>query len=270
MRHYKFEDWCHNAVNGIVFSPDREKVYRELYGHMEDHYDALRASGVEPGDAEKQVYDAMGDAFSIGKQLAEIHRPFWAFFLRASRWILAIILVLTCIPIGQFLWEMNYRTPGYQDYDIYDASNYGGETGRTLLMLEKPDISFKDGGYTYTVTDSVVWEDVFEGETRAFLHIRLKQFNPRPWALFPNWQNYPLYDLYAVDSQGTYYYSMNQWAEPEDTSVCVTGGQINPLTHEYAIWINRIQLEDNDWIEFIYDRDGRDHTIRIHLPGGDE
>lgn len=270
MRHYKFEDWCHNAVNGIGFSPDREKVYRELYGHMEDRYDALRAQGVEPGDAEKQVYDAMGDAFAIGKQLAEIHRPFWAFFLRATRWVLAIILVLTVIPALQYLQEFCYEYPQHRySYDIYDPSSYGGDTGRTLLMLEKPDISFKDGGYTYTVTDAVVWEDTYDSEERTFLYLRLKQFNPRPWALFPDWQNYPLYDLYAVDSRGTYYYSMNQREEPEDTSVCVTGGQTGPFTLEYAIWINRIQLEDNDWIEFIYDRDGRDHRIRIYLPGGD-
>ena len=43
MRHYRFEDWCNNAVSGIGFPPDREKVYRELYAHMEDRYDALRA-----------------------------------------------------------------------------------------------------------------------------------------------------------------------------------------------------------------------------------
>lgn len=273
MRHYEFEDWCDKAVSGIIFSPDQIKVYKELYAHMEDHYDHLRSQGVEPGDAEKQVVTAMGDAYIIAPQLAEIHRPFWAYFLRATRWVLAIVLILTLIPIGKFLWELNFSDPLHYDYDIYDPDSYGGDTGRTLLMLDEPGISFKDGGYTYTVTDAVVWTDVYEGEERAFLYFRLKQFNLRPWAVFPDWQNYALFELYALDSQGTYYYSMNDRYRKRNEDfpafVCVAGSQTAPLTHEYEIWINDIQLE-TDWIEFIYDRDGRDHTIRIDLPGGEQ
>lgn len=268
MRHYKFEDWCASAVSGIGFPPDREKVYRELYDHLEDRYEALREH-LEPGLAEDAVIEAMGSPLTVARQMEQIHRPFWGYCLRITRWVLAIILVLTCIPVGKYLWNLDYRSGSHHDYDIYDPDNYGGDTGRTLLMLEEPDITFQDSGYTYTVTDAVVWKDIYEGEERAFLYLRLRQFNPRPWALFSDWQNYALYDLYAVDSQGTYYYSMNQWDEPEYTAVCLTGDQSGPLTHEYTVWINRIQLEGNDWIEFIYDRDGRDHTIRIYLPGGD-
>lgn len=268
MRHYKFEDWCHNAVSGIGFPPDRDKVYRELYNHLEDRYEALREH-LEPGLAEIAVIEAMGDAFIVRKQLAEIHRPFWGYFLRATRWILAVVLVITLIPVASYLLDLDYRSASHHDYDIYNPKNYGGDTDRTLLLLTEPDITFKDSGYTYTVTDAVVWKDIYEGEERAFLYLRLKQFNPRFWATFPDWRNYPLYDLYAVDSQGRYYYSMNEWAEPEAINVCLSGGQTGPLTHEYTIWINRIQLENNDWIEFRYDRDGRDHSIRIYLPGGD-
>jgi len=269
MRHYKFEDWCHNAVSGIGFPPDRDQVYWELYGHMEDHYDTLRAQGIEPGDAEKQVYDAMGDAFAVGKDLARIHRPFWGYFLRGSRIVLVIILVLTLIPVVEFLWEnRDPRIGPDHGYDIYNADNYGGDTGRTLLMLTDPDITFRDSGYTFRVSDAVVWSDVYEGEERAFLYLRMKVFNPRLWAFFPDWMDDPLYELYATDSLGNYYKTMNERIDPEEFYVCVRSGQTGPLTAEYTIWINRLQLE-NDWIEFVYDRDGRDHTIRIHLPGGE-
>lgn len=268
MRHYKFEDWCYNAVSGIGFPPDREKVYRELYDHLEDRYEALREH-LEPGLAEQEAVAGMGNAFIVREQLAQIHKPFWGYFLRATRWVLLVVLIITLIPVGDYLLHLDYRSASHHDYDIYDPKNYGGDTGRTLLMLEQPDISFRDSGYTYTVTDAVVWKDTYENEERVFLYLHLKQFNPRFWATFPDWQNYALYDLYAVDSLGNYYYSMNEWDEPENTSVCLTGDQSSPLTHEYSIWINRIQLEDNDWIEFRYDRDGRDHTIRIYLPGGD-
>lgn len=264
MRHYKFEDWCHNAVSGIGFPPDRDKVYRELYAHMEDRYDALRAQGIEPGDAERQVYDAMGDAFEIAPQLAEIHHPFWGYALRATRWILAIVLVLTIIPIGKMLPELNWHAPGHRDFDVYSAESYGGETGRNLLMLTEPDITFKDSGYTFRVTDAAVWDD---GE-KAFLYLRMKMTNPRPWALFPDWRADPMFDLWAQDSLGNYYKSMNERIFPEGCYVCVSGSQTGPFTYEYEIWINDLILQ-NDWIEFVYDRDGRDHRFRIHLPGGE-
>lgn len=270
MRHHAFEDWCDSAVSGIIFSPDQVTVYKELYAHLEDHYDFLRAQGVEPGDAEKQVVEAMGDPYVIAPQLAAIHKPFWAYFLRATRWLLIVMLILTCIPIGKFLLELDFSDPSHHDYDIYDASNYGGDTGRTLLMLTQPDISFKDSGYTYTVTDAVVWKHTYEGEEKAFLYLRLKQFNPLPWAVFDNWQNYALYHLYAVDALGTYYYCMEDRLSYEEPYVALSGDQTGPMTHEYVLWINDIQLEGNDWIEFIYDRDGRDHTIRIDLPGGEQ
>ena len=270
MRHYRFEDWCNNAVSGIGFPPDREKVYRELYAHMEDRYDALRAQGTEPGDAENQVYDAMGDAFAVGKQLAQIHKPFWGYCLRITRWILALALIITLIPSGKHLWaNRSPNTSPYRDYDIYDAENYGGETGRQLLRLFDPDITFKDSGYTFDVTDALIWKD---SDGKAFLYLRLVQFNPRPWALFPNWDSDPMDALYAMDSQRTHYHSYydryQNDPEPLTEYVHINGVQTSLFTYEYCVWINEIDL-GSDWINFIYDRDGRNHVIHIRLPGGD-
>lgn len=269
MRHYKFEDWCHNAVSGIIFPPDREKVYQELYAHMEDRYDALREH-LEPGLAEQEVVAAMGDAFVVREQLAQIHKPFWGYFLRVTRVILAMVLVFSLIPVVKHLWDNRdpYIGPDH-GYDIYDAENYGGETGRTLLMLHDPDITFKDSGFTYNVNQALVWEN---SDGKAFLYLHLVMSNPRPWVKFPDWQNEPLDYLYAVDSQGKRYSSLfDRYQTGSDDYrdiVCVSGGQTSPFTREYAIWINKIDLS-NDWVEFIYDRDGRNHVIHIRLPGGD-
>ena len=269
MRHYKFEDWCHNAVSGIGFPPDREKVYRELYAHMEDRYDALR-DHLEPGLAEQEVVEAMGDASLVRKQLAEIHKPFWGYCLRVTRWILAIVLVFTLIPVAEYLWDSRDPHIGPDHgYDIYDAASYGGDTGRTLLMLHDPNITFRDSGYTCNVHKALVWENS-EGE--AFLYLRMTMSNPRPWALFPNWDNDPMDALYALDSQGKRYSStMDRYADNTmdyTDFVCMTGGQTSPFTREYTVWINKIDLS-NDWVEFIYDRDGRSHVIHIRLPGGE-
>lgn len=271
MRHYRFEDWCNNAVSGIGFPPDREKVYRELYAHMEDRYDALRAQGTEPGDAENQVYDAMGDAFAVGKQLSQIHKPFWGYCLRITRWILALALIVTLIPTAKYIWEnRNPHIGPDHGYDIYDPEAYGSDTGRTLRILYDPDITIRDSGYTYNVDKALLWENS-DGETFLYLHLTMRNF--LPWALFPDWDNDPLDALYAVDSRGTHYHSqleryIDRNVEQADF-ICIIGGQTDPFTREYTVWVNYMELENNDWIEFIYDRDGRNHVIHIRLPGGD-
>jgi len=269
LRHYKFEDWCANAVSGIGFPPDRNRVYWELYHHMEDRYDDFR-DRLEPGLAEQAVVEAMGDASLVRKQLAQIHKPFWGYCLRVTRVILSMVLLFTFIPAAKHLWEYYdpYTGPD-QGYNIYDSANYGGDTGRTLLMLHDPDISFQDSGFTYDVTDVLVWENS-DGE--GYLYLCLILSNPRPWALFPDWDKEPLDALYAVDSQGTRYSSTldrygDQTLEFMDY-VCVTGSQTSPFTREYTICINQIELT-NEWVDFIYDRDGRSHVLHIRLPGGD-
>lgn len=260
--------WCNNAVSGIIFTPDRERVFQELFNHMQDHYDILVESGMEPKEAEKQTVSAMGDAREIAPLLAAIHRPFWGRFLRITRLVLLAALVLALSPVGKFIWNMDYEDPMIWDHDIYDASNYGGDTGRTLLMLSEPEISFEDSGYTFTVTDAVLWEQTNEGEESAYLYCRIRQFNPRPWAELPDFLTEVACWFRAEDSLGTYYYSMNtQDYRLEEPCVYVRGSQTSPLTYEYDLWINDID-PSVQWVDIIYDRDGRDHALRIHLTGG--
>ena len=56
----RFESWCENAVSDIRDRADRERVYGELYAHMEDQYDELIAGGMAEAEAEKAVVAAMG------------------------------------------------------------------------------------------------------------------------------------------------------------------------------------------------------------------
>ena len=76
--------WAQNAVYRIGFPGDRKKVYQELMNHMEDHRDALMEQGKSEKEACEAVEKAMGDPFAVAKDLAEIHRPFWGYFLMAT------------------------------------------------------------------------------------------------------------------------------------------------------------------------------------------
>ena len=38
----RFESWCRNAVSDIRDRADRERVYGELYAHMEDQYEEMK------------------------------------------------------------------------------------------------------------------------------------------------------------------------------------------------------------------------------------
>ena len=82
----RFESWCQNAVSDIRDRADRERVYGELYAHMEDQYEELLDAGFPEKDAENEVAEAMGDPGETALQLARIHRPFWGYALRAARW----------------------------------------------------------------------------------------------------------------------------------------------------------------------------------------
>ena len=61
MDRIRFRRWCSLAVAGIRFKPDRQRVFDELYGHMEDRYEDLTAAGLSPEEAEDR--DTDGDYF---------------------------------------------------------------------------------------------------------------------------------------------------------------------------------------------------------------
>lgn len=268
---YQFKVWCEKAASGIVFPPDQRMVYLELMNHLEDHYDDLIAGGMDRDAAQKAALDAMGDPYVIAPQLAAIHKPFWGYFLRATRVVLVIALIALVIPMGIFLWNLDYRDPGHRNFDVYNAASYGEGTGRTLLMLTEPDCSFSDSGYTFTVTDAAHWHNVHtreDGSTveNEFFYFRIVQFNPRPWAGNADagcW-------FWAEDSLGNRYYAMNERDQGTD-ELCIQAScsQTTPLTWEYEMWINDYVSQEAQWLDLHYDRDGRNYVLRIDLTGGE-
>lgn len=94
MRWKEGEYWLRDAVKYIKFPPDRRRVQEELYEHMISRNLDFLAQGASEEEADLLVCRAMGDPEEVGKALAEVHKPFWGYFLRALRILLGMVVVL--------------------------------------------------------------------------------------------------------------------------------------------------------------------------------
>ena len=272
MENKEFDRWCSSATLLIRFGPDREEVAKELRSHMEDHYDALTEKGFSHEEATEQVIATMGDDREISRQLAAVHRPFWAYFLRCSRIAVAIALFLCICSVLHYFSGLRFGVRNYLDFDVYDAASYGGDTGRTLLHLSQPGCAFSSDGNTFTLTDAAVFSDTHNGTERTRFFFRIEQFSWIPWSVqddyfgfFPDTNNMGSF-LYAVDSLGNRYDSFQE-RNGEKPNINPAGGQTGVFTYTHECWINGFSA-DAEWVEICYTRDGRDLRLKIMLEGG--
>lgn len=256
--------WAQNAVYRIAFPGDREKVYRELMDHMEDHRDALMEQGMTEKEACEAVEKAMGDPWEVARELEKIHRPFWGYFLRATRILLVIVLLATLIPLDRYLQEHAFRNPHFRGWDVYASDSYGENVNRILLHISEPGCAFESDGYTFTVIKAVVFRE--EEYDRTTFQCCIRAFNPRPWAVRTEVGNW----FWAEDSLGNYYYSQYETAQNEDPrKPSVNGWAVTEgvLTDTYELWLNDFPAAD--WVMLHYTRDGRDEMLFIDLTGGE-
>lgn len=267
-----FYRWCHAATARIVFPPDKEKVYQELLSHLEDHRDALVEQGIDTEEANKMACEAMGSAEELAPQLAALHKPFWGYALRACR-IAAVVMLCMCIISGLLhLSDLNIEDPTSRDFDLFSADSYGGDTGRELLYLGKPNQSFSSDGSTFTLTDVAFFTEIYEetGEELTRLYCLIDQRSLLPVAVRDDYYYYHhtigCY-FFATDSLGNYYYSY--YETPGNVPhVNPFGGQTGLFTYTHEWWISDVPREA-EWVDIQYRRDGRELTFRIYLTGGD-
>lgn len=261
MRYQEFYYWCRDAVSMIKYTPDRNKVYTELYTHLEDRYESFLAKGVSEKEAEQMALEAMGDARELAPQLAAIHKPFWGYALSFIRVIAVIALVIT---IGCGIYYLVDQQPWYTD----TLRDWGEPQGmQTLVYSGVSDAKDRMDGYTFRVTDVAVWRTTLDEPINGkdysdYLYLRLNVRKPVPWAMGQE----ALEAMWAVDSAGTYYDTvMRQSTEPDGIQymgmIQRKGDQI------YDLYFSSVS-EDIQWIELHYDRDGRNLVLRVDLTGG--
>ena len=272
MDSWKFKNWCDAAVDRIIFPPDREAVHQELLNHLYDHYDDLVEQGVDRETAQTMALAAMGSAAEIAPQLAAIHRPFWGYLLRATRVLLVLILTVAAVAASVQLLRTSYYDPsdsvGLQPFDETLAYRDFGTYER--VFYAQPGVTARSDGYVFTLTKAAVWHRNENDPATAYkdpdtLYFQMKVFNPRPWAEFTDiglW-------IWAEDSLGNTYDCYHEGLINYAPYISGNYYHTGPQTYTYDMWIADYRSQEAEWIEFHYDRSGRDLVWRLDLTGGD-
>ncbi len=272
MHKNRLTSWCHAATILIRFGPDRKAVYNELLAHLEERRDAFMEQGLNEREASTKALEAMGDAYEIAPQLAAIHRPFWGYFLRVSRIFLVILLVLSLKPIWDYAKNLHfYDKPNAHTFDVYDAASYGGDTGRTLLHLSQPDVSFSSDGSTFTLTDAVVYTEYSEyfERDRTYLCVLIRQETKLPWTEHDGYFGYFSATGWfcARDDLGNVYPGKMEYHPSDAFALQSYGVQSGLFAYTHQCTINDFPVEAQ-WVEIYYERDGRSYALRVNLTGG--
>lgn len=268
----EIQRWCKIATSRIRYGPDRKKVFQELYDHLEDHRSSLMEQGLRPEEASGQALAAMGSAVELAPQLAKIHRPFWGYALRISQILLLLLLCLSILPIVNYVRDLSLDTSvSYRDFEVFNAASYGSDTGRRLLHLSQPELTFRDSNSRFTITDACVFsqDSEYYGPNFTQLYIRIRQHS-----LLPGTEQEQYFDNFMItgwfsarDSLGNEYtYFMDPQREGTKT-LNTTSGQTGIFTYTHECWINQFPAEA-EWVEICYRRDGRNYALRIDLTGG--
>lgn len=271
---YNLYHWCEQAASRIKFKPDRKKVINELYDHAMERFEDLSSKGLDDDEAEKRTLESMGDAEALSFRLAVIHRPFWGYFMRTCQVLLIVILCLDIIPVWNYFDDLQLQDhPPFLDFDPYEPSSYGDDTGRTLLHLSHPSDSFSTDGSTFKLTDAVIYTSTrSDGTVSApILCFQIRQSSLLPRTEHDEYftSNYASItsSFFVKDSLGNTYNGYLGKSTSDVRTLHSYSMQSGLFTASYECWINDFPTQAQ-WVDICYERDGRSYTMRIDLTGG--
>ena len=285
--------WLETAVSGIRFKPDRAAVEQELREHIEDKTaDLLRIfPGMPQEEAEKRALSQMGDAEKIGKELARIHRPWWGYLWKCSRVVLGLVLVISLLAWGGWIWErvetwVGQRQQEKSESQYIKSCYYNGidpfgpdspyykegeqtEVVRTPLRVFRPADTVRVGEYRIGVEQAALWSFQDGGpEEDWWLFCELLAQGP-PWQPL-GWSvmNY----VRAVDSLGNEYYSSHEVYDlrvdrGDAGYVMANWSPSDGQGAHYDLQIMNIQ-PGAEWLRLEYDRAGKQWSLTIPLTEG--
>lgn len=268
MRRLIFHRWCTEATAGIQTNPDREQVSRELFNHIEDHYQALISQGVDPKAAEQQALDAMGDVHELALELAAIHRPLTGKLYIFTKWAMVAFLCMAMVGYGFHFLMTRYVAPAYDKFDSYAVPSLG-DNEQQLFSAEPNCFDYSDG-YFLSVPRAALWTAEYTdsyGNTKEVFHLncQLKSFTFIPWAEEPGFARW----IWAEDNLGNYYYCRGEDSMASEPSITVKDYHTGMFTYTHDLWLHPYVSQEAQWIELHYDRAGRDIVLHIDLTGGD-
>lgn len=268
---YQLRKWCYDATSLIRFRPDRKKVFKELYDHLEDRRDSLMEQGLSLEEANEKTLAAMGSATELAPELEAIHNPFWGYVLRGCKIALVVLLCLSILPCWNYFKSLNLKDkPDWHGFDVYDSASYAADTGRTLLHLSRPNKSFSYRGNRFTVTDAVVCALPTQQnpQGRRMLYILMDQTSLLPWTEHEQYTWVLSPDVssafIARDSLGNVYPSTYTQTSEDAATLGSYGVQSGVFRFTHEFWIGDFPAEA-DWVELCYLREGQNFVLRINL-----
>lgn len=201
-------EWLNAATRGIRFGPDRVEVRAELFAHLEDKQADLRRifPDMTRGEAERRALESMGDPEELGRELANIHKPWLGYLWVVSRWaaVLAALAIAANILLGgSWLEDVRWRMEDWLDNSesaaisraLYEDGEPQWEGER--LAVYAPEAEARLGRCTISVPRAAMWEE--QGKNVLYLELRLSY--DLPWER----SEAPLSYLRAGDDRGTPY-----------------------------------------------------------------
>jgi len=270
----RFESWCENAVSDIRDRADRERVYGELYAHMEDQYDELIAQRVEEQKAEKAVVAAMGDAGDTARQLRKLYPPIWHHLLLAARLLLLQAFLMAVFTVPRYLESLNIQSSHldfyFEEPALSEERLADDVISERRIFYTEPMSRDESDGYRFTLTRAAercaAWENEDGGVRDTFtLFLSVEVYHPS----LRGETSGALREFYAVDSLGNRYESTNR-ADPntEAPSLWMNVTRTGFFSYTWFVGFNYYRSHDAEWIELRYDKAGRSVRLRADLKGG--
>ena len=254
--------WLSTATGQIPFPPDRDAVRRELAAHLEDRQEAIQARGMTAYEAEQAATAAMGDPEPLARELARLHRPWWGYLWRASRWAVILLLLValpTLLPALRDLFFPEYPTEHYRPQlpeavEVWTHAD-GAQRTDTLLQSWTPEGSVSLGGYRFTAPLAYLKYRDFapvSGDPQADyeLTIVLRASSWRFWEPISASQ-YMILDHAARDSDGSLYGRWEKDLFSPDTHrsyFCKTRSN-SPFAVYYEVYLDLSGPEAPAWVE---------------------
>ena len=268
--------WLDAATRGIRFGPDRRAVRAELEAHLEDKALDLQRIFLDLSLEEAQARAAaeMGGAEEIGRDLAQIHRPWlgyaWLFSKVLLGFVIGAVLLLftggvyqsglTNLTAGPHSWySQDWPTPVENMYSACRDLTYQGP------LADSGPISA--GEYIFSTHSGALWTVTVGDLPLQVVYVQLEVRHSRPLEAL---SSLTTQEFWAEDDRGGVILSQGEQGRRADYGgtffryVRLTRLDRGVFTDQYEVML-AVQSPEAERVELRYTCMGADVRIPLSL-----
>ena len=182
------QTWLDTAVRDIPGKADRQAVWAELAGHLQERMDRLQQTfpTLTEEEVQARALAAMGDAEEVGRALARVHSPWPGRLLWLSRGVLlataaALLLLLTDPPSYDLAQEergVSWLEGRTMEERLEEEYGPVTEVGRRGVYASG---TCRAGEYTFRLVQGTLWTVQGEAGEEKVLYLVVEAKSRRPW-----------------------------------------------------------------------------------------